>query len=239
MAHITDFIENSLEHSVAGKALDARMGKEILKRPSISIPRLDMQVRKTPTNGISNTVIVKVFVEDNTEFMNHNPVIVLMRKHNTKKVKNGSNTILKHGKNKWVEPGAQSQNGQYLSQIRDFNFGIQSGSWFTPKLILNSAVVMTCDYLMDSFIKDISTETEKKFSLMASNKAKFVTNDQVACSLFGLAIRIDNPKFEGDKVAYPVSTMFQHEPKYIYGEITKLLFRIELNGDLRKSLTVL
>ena len=235
MAHITDFIENSLEHSVAGKALDARMGKEILKRPSISIPRLDMQVRKTPTDGILNTVIVKLFVENNTEFMNHNPVIVLMRKRNAKNGGKGN----AHIKNKWVEPGGGDGDSKYLSISRDFHFGIQSTSWFTPRLISDVSVVMSSDLLMNPFIKDISKINNPEFLLMTSQGGKIVSNPGVENALFGLAIRIDNPKFEGDIVAYPVCTMFQKEPKYIYGEITKLLFRVENTGDLKKSLAVL
>jgi hypothetical protein len=235
MAHITDFIENSLEHSVAGKALDARMGKEILKRPSISIPRLDMQVRKTPTNGIPNTVIVKLFVENNTEFMHHNPVIVLMRKRNAK---NGGK-VNDHIKNKWVEPGTSDGDKRYLSNSRDLHFGIQSTSWFTPRLQSDVSVVMSCDLLMNPFIKDLSKIDNPQFILMTSQGGKSVSNGGVESSLFGLAIRIDNPKFEGDKIAYPACTMFQKEPKYIYGEITKLLFRIEVKDGLHKSLAVL
>lgn len=247
MAHITDYLENGLEHSNAGKALDARMGKEILKRPSVVIPRLDIQVRKTPTNDISNTVIIKVLSEINAEFMNLNPIIVLMRKHNMKKKRNGEGIIVKHGKNKWVEPGTQwelnmNPGGQtsYLSQQRDFQFGFNGSTWFTPRLISNNSIVMNCDYLMDSFIKNESVGDNFIYSLMSGNQSKKVSNGNVAQSLFGLAIRIDNPKFKGDIIAYPKSTMFEHEPKYIYGEISKILFRLELNGvNLYKSLSVL
>jgi len=243
MAHITDYFENSLEHTTPGKGLDARMGKEISKRPSIVIPRLEIQVRKTPTNGISNTVIVKVFAEQNTEFMKLNPVIVLMRKHNAKKKKDGKR-VLKHGKNKWVEPGEQfdinsDKPSPYLSSHRDFKFGIQSSSWFTPKLISDVSIAMNVDYLMDSFVKNISSDTAN-FLLMTSNGSVQVTNGRCAVSLFGLSIRIDNPKFEGDIQAYPKCTMFQREPKYLYGEITKMLFRLTVDEDLPlKSLAVL
>ena len=210
MAHITDYFENSLEQTTPGKGLDARMGKEISKRPSIVIPRLEVQVRKTPTNGISNTVIVKVFAEQNTEFMKLNPVIVLMRKHNAKKKMDGKQ-VLKHGKNKWVEPGEQfdinSDNPSlYLSSHRDFKFSIQSSSWFTPKLISDLSIAMNVDYLMDSFVKNISSDTAI-FLLMTSNGSVKVTNGKCAVSLFGLAIRIDNPKFAGDIQAYPKCTM--------------------------------
>jgi hypothetical protein len=244
MAHITDYFENSLEQTTPGKGLDARMGKEISKRPSIVIPRLEIQVRKTPTNGISNTVIVKVFAEQNTEFMKHNPVIVLMRKHNAKKRKNG-NQVVKHGKNKWVEPGEQfdmssdPKKGKiYLSSRRDFKFSIQDVSWFTPRLISDTSIAMNADYLMDSFIKNLYSDAPN-FILMTSNGSIQVPEGKSAVSLFGLAIRIDNPKFAGDIVAYPKCTMFQREPKYLYGEISKVLFRLEVKNDIPlKSLAV-
>jgi hypothetical protein len=243
MAHITDFFENSLEHTTPGKGLDARMGKEISKRPSIVIPRLEIQVRKTPTNGISNTVIVKVFAEQNTEFMKHNPVIVLMRKHNAKKKMDGSR-VVKHGKNKWVEPGEQfdinsDKPSLYLSSHRDFKFSIQNFSWFTPKLISDVSIAMNTDYLMDSFIKNLSSDAPN-FLLMTSNGSIQVANGKSAVSLFGLAVRIDNPKFAGDIAAYPKCTMYQQEPKYLYGEITKILFRLGVeDGSPLKSLAVL
>ena len=245
MAHITDYFENSLEQTNPGKGLDARMGKEILKRPSIVIPRIEVQVRKTPTNGISKTVIVKLFAEQNTEFMKHNPVIALMRKHNAKRKKNGSQ-VQKHGKNKWVEPGEQfdlnsdpNKPSLYLSSHRDFKFSIQSYSWFTPRLISDLSIVMHVDYLMDSFIKNLSSDSAN-FLLMTSNGSIQVSNGKSALSLFGLAIRIDNPKFAGDINAYPKCTMYQREPKYLYGEITKVLFRLEVKDDSPiKSLAVL
>lgn len=245
MAHITDYFENSLEQTNPGKGLDARMGKEIKKRPSIVIPRLEIQVRKTPTNGISNTVIVKLFAEQKTEFMQHNPVIVLMRKHNAKKRKNG-NQVVKHGKNKWVEPGEQfdmnsdpQKPSLYLSSHRDFKFSIQDASWFTPRLISDTSIAMSADYLMDSFIKNLSSDAPN-YLLMTSNGSSQVPNGKNAVSLFGLAIRIDNPKFKGDIIAYPKCTMYQREPKYLYGEITKVLFRLEVKDDSPlKSLAVL
>jgi hypothetical protein len=245
MAHITDYFENSLEQTNPGKGLDARMGIEISKRPIIVIPRLEVQVRKTPTNGISNTVIVKVYTEQNTEYMKLNPVIVLMRKHNAKRKMNGSQVVLKHGKNKWVEPGKQFEmdnpksKTNYLSNRRDFQFKIQNCSWFTPRLISDTSIAMSADYLMDSFIRNLSSDAPN-FLLMTSNGSTQVLEGKSAVSLFGLAIRIDNPKFAGDIQAYPKCTMYQREPKYLYGEITKVLFRLEVkNGKPLKSLAVL
>ena len=243
MAHITDYFENSLEQTNPGKGLDARMGIEIRKRPTIVIPRLEIQVRKTPTNGISNTVIVKVFTEQNTEYMKLNPVIVLMRKHNAKKKMDGKQ-VLKHGKNKWVEPGEQfdinsDKPSLYLSSHRDFKFSIQNSSWFTPKLISDVSIAMSADYLMDSFIRNLSSDAPN-FLLMTSNGSTQVSDGKSAVSLFGLAIRIDNSKFAGDIQAYPKCSMFQREPKYLYGEISKVLFRLEVkNGEPLKSLAVL
>ena len=243
MAHITDYFENSLEQTNPGKGLDARMGIEISKRPIIVIPRLEVQVRKTPTNGITNTVIVKVFTEQNTEYMKLNPVIVLMRKHNAKKKKDGKK-VLKHGKNKWVEPGEQfdinsDKPSLYLSSHRDFKFSIQNSSWFTPRLISDVSIAMNVDYLMDSFIKNLYSDAPN-FLLMTSNGSTQVPEGKSAVSLFGLSIRIDNPKFAGDIQAYPKCTMFQREPKYLYGEITKVLFRLEVKDDFPiKSLAVL
>ena len=244
MAHITDYFENSLEQTTPGKGLDARMGIEIGKRPTIVIPRLEVEVRKTPTNGISNTVIVKAYTEQNTEYMKLNPVIVLMRKHNAKRKMDGKR-VLKHGKNKWVEPGRQYEmdspksKTNYLSSRRDFHFGIQNCSWFTPRLISDTSIVMKADYLMDSFIRNLSSDAPN-FLLMTSNGSTQVSEGKSAVSLFGLVIRIDNPKFAGDIQAYPKCTMFQREPKYLYGEITKVLFRLEVkNGEPLKSLAVL
>ena len=244
MAHITDYFENSLEQTNPGKGLDARMGIEISKRPTIVIPRLEVQVRKTPTNGISNTIIVKVFTEQNTEYMKLNPVIVLMRKHNAKRKMNVKQ-VLKHGKNKWVEPGKQFEMNKpenqtnYMSSRRDFQFRIQNCSWFTPRLISDTSIAMNADYLMDSFIRNLSSDNTN-YSLMTSNGSTKVPEGKSAISLFGLAIRIDNPKFAGDIQAYPKCTMFQREPKYLYGEITKVLFRLEVkNGSPLKTLAVL
>ena len=98
---------------------------------------------------------------------------------------------------------------------------------------------MNIDYLMDSFIKNLSSDAPN-FLLMTSNGSVQVPEGKSAVSLFGLAIRIDNPKFAGDIVAYPKCTMYQREPKYLYGEITKMLFRLAVDEDLPlKSLAVL
>ena len=41
-------------------------------------------------------------------------------------------------------------------------------------------------------------------------------------AIYGIAIRIDNPNFEGDTVNYPNSFMFGFKPRYLYGEITRI-----------------
>ncbi len=233
------------------------LGNGLIKvnRNLIDIPKLKLTV----TERIEDSVkLIKTALQYNNdaEFLKYNPKIVLMRKKRKKARGNNetSNWNISCKKNKWVETGQKisdqpallSEIYPYntLSEIRQFLFDITDSGIYVPKFQIEGGKQdMTIDYLMDSYInyKDVEIEGENVRRYKLINKHEWIDNEftfsQVA--LFGLAIRINNPNYQGQKDG---DFQYQEQQRYLYGDISKILFHINMksnSGELAKSISVL
>lgn len=226
----TDLVPIGQDIDISGKA----------NKSFIDIPDLKLIVTSI---GTPETRIINVCHQHNefADFMQYNPKIVLMRKVKAKKNTQTppSPNWIHHNRNKWVETGQKTVVSEklvtYLSDNNNFEFEVDTTRGiYIPYITVEDSnnILMTVDYIMDSFImyKNVIHQgtqiTKYKFPNKEWIDKQFVYQNQ---ALFGLAIRIDNPNYEGTKQG---QTKYQGEMKYLYGNIAKMLFVI--NYDLEK-----
>ena len=249
MGQLTDYLENGLDHTAPGKALDARTGGKIART---TIPSLNVRIIRQPSpDGApgERRISVQHQINVNAEFMSLNPVIVLMRKKRTTAYKDKT----KKGSNKWVQAGADKLvgintllwNRAYLGEAFTlFNFSNNVTDHHLSRIGENIDTAITVEELMNGFIiKGIKNDDATKLSYAVMGASKNVplvgSGVLIKTARYGLAVRIDNPKFievqGGPESTYLINgcSMFQREPKYLYGAITKLGFRIMYNAAIK------
>ncbi|MEI6554752.1 MAG: hypothetical protein WCL70_04130 [Paludibacter sp.] len=245
MGQLTDYLENGLDHTAPGKALDARVGREIART---TIPKLSVKIiKELSPNGTpgERRISVQHQTNVNAEFLSLNPVIVLMRKKNITSLKGA----LQKAANKWVQAGASKSkvvdntgwSRNYLGEaLTQFNFRTEVSDYYLSNLGENNVTAVTVEELMNGFIiKGIKEDDVSFLSYAVMGASKNVplvgSGVLIKTARYGLAVRIDNPKFievQGGPESPYLSggcSMFRGEPKYLYGDICKIGFRIVYN----------
>jgi len=256
MAQITEYLANNLDTTVEGKALDARVG-QLISRTVIPSLKVRIVRRDYGLGYIAREINVRHQTNVSSEFMSYNPVIVLMKK------KRKASSYGHLAGNKWVEVGEQKTQapnksdyqvitwtGTYLGPVyQHFIFRTEISDYY----LSTGSEKMTVEKLMNGFIAhNINVLTQAHgYTLMGSNKKNIIINGREIKSKvakFGLAVRIDNPRFREEILKVNAdnnalgrqdfflrfldnSSFFNRQPKYLYGEICKLGFRAEYASD--------
>jgi len=168
-------------------------------------------------------------------YANLDPRIVLMRYQTRieRKCKVGEDTEFKKTKKGYVIAVGRLQRSKFIGDFGYKPIVSPQGKFYTlehPEF--DTFYKYLSDYLLRNFINYGFEDTDKSYddymALTPSERAeKYVRFTHSGgkggrYTHFGIAIRINNPIYQGDNILYPKASFYNAQPRYLYSDIYKI-----------------